>query len=90
MSEIQPYISCPVYFFSRAYGRETSNLQLLTPILLTGGKRADLVIRGNVVLNIPNPANFGTTMLVCCLGSSSLAYIGKNVEQRMNTGKTKN
>jgi hypothetical protein len=31
--------------------RETSSLHLLTPLLLTGGKGADLVIRGNVVLN---------------------------------------
>jgi hypothetical protein len=32
-------------------GRETSPLQLLASLLLTGGKGADLVIRGNVVLN---------------------------------------
>jgi hypothetical protein len=32
-------------------GRETGLLQLLAPLLLTGGKRADLLIRGNVVLN---------------------------------------
>jgi hypothetical protein len=32
-------------------GRETDPLQLLASLLLTGGKRADLVIRGNVVLN---------------------------------------
>jgi hypothetical protein len=32
-------------------GRETSSLHLLAPLLLTGGKGADLVIRGNVVLN---------------------------------------
>jgi hypothetical protein len=32
-------------------GRETSSLYLLAPLLLTGGKGADLVIRGNVVLN---------------------------------------
>jgi hypothetical protein len=31
-------------------GRETGSLQLLAPLLLTGGKGADLVIRGNVVL----------------------------------------
>jgi hypothetical protein len=30
-------------------GRETSLLQLLAPLLLTGGKGADLVIRDNVV-----------------------------------------
>jgi hypothetical protein len=33
-------------------GRETGLLQLLAPNLLTGGKGADLVIRGNVVLNM--------------------------------------
>jgi hypothetical protein len=32
-------------------GRETGSLQLLAPLLLTGGKDANLVIRGNVVLN---------------------------------------
>jgi hypothetical protein len=32
-------------------GRETDPLQLLASLLLTGGKGADLVIRGNVVLN---------------------------------------
>jgi hypothetical protein len=32
-------------------GRETGSLHLLAPLLLAGGKRADLVIRGNVVLN---------------------------------------
>jgi hypothetical protein len=31
-------------------GRETGTLQLLASLLLTGGKGADLVIRGNVVL----------------------------------------
>jgi hypothetical protein len=31
--------------------RETDPLQLLAPLLLTGGKGADLVIHGNVVLN---------------------------------------
>jgi hypothetical protein len=32
-------------------GREMDLLQLLAPLLLTGGKGADLVIRGDVVLN---------------------------------------
>jgi hypothetical protein len=31
--------------------RETGSLHLLASLLLTGGKGADLVIRGNVVLN---------------------------------------
>jgi hypothetical protein len=34
--------------------RETSSLHLLAPLLLTGGNEADLVIRGNVVLNNDN------------------------------------
>jgi hypothetical protein len=34
--------------------RETGSLHLLAPLLLTGGKGADLVIRGNVVLNTDN------------------------------------
>jgi hypothetical protein len=33
-------------------GRETDSLQLLAPLLLMGEKGADLVIRGNVVLNM--------------------------------------
>jgi hypothetical protein len=32
-------------------GREIGSLQFLAPLLLTGGKGADLVIRGDVVLN---------------------------------------
>jgi hypothetical protein len=32
-------------------GSETGYLHLLAPLLLTGGKGTDLVIRGNVVLN---------------------------------------
>jgi hypothetical protein len=42
-------------------GRETGSLQPLAPLLLTEGKGADLVIRGNVVLNtckIWNPECF--------------------------------
>jgi hypothetical protein len=38
-------------------GRETGSLHLLAPLLLTGGKGADLVIRGNVVLNSTNSVN---------------------------------
>jgi hypothetical protein len=45
-------ISCVSCVFSVVLmGRETGSLQLLAPLLLTGGKRADMVIRGNVVLN---------------------------------------
>jgi hypothetical protein len=38
-------------------GRDTGHPHLLAPNLLTGGKGADLVIRGNVVLNSPNQPN---------------------------------
>jgi hypothetical protein len=37
-------------------GRDTGHPHLLAPNLLTGGKGADLVIRGNVVLNMHNCA----------------------------------
>jgi hypothetical protein len=43
-------------------GRETGTLQLLAPLLLTGGKGADLVIRGNVVLNTYNPQSKDATL----------------------------
>jgi hypothetical protein len=36
-------------------GREMSSLHLLAPLLLTGGTGADLVIRGNIVLNRNHP-----------------------------------
>jgi hypothetical protein len=49
--EAQPYIMCLMCYFVLLLGRETGSLQLLTPLLLTGGKGADLVIRGDVVLN---------------------------------------
>jgi hypothetical protein len=41
-------------------GRETGSLQLLAPLLLTGGKGADLLIRGNVVLNTLSARLSGT------------------------------
>jgi hypothetical protein len=53
-------------------GRETGSLHLLAPLLLTGGKGADLVIRGNVVLNISfvRPrSSLAITLAVCyCTG----------------------
>jgi hypothetical protein len=47
----QPYIMCLVCSSVVLLGRETGPLQLLAPLLLTGGNGADLVIRGEVVLN---------------------------------------
>jgi hypothetical protein len=49
--EAQPYILCLVCFTVVLLGMDTGLPRLLTPNLLTGGKGADLVIRGNVVLN---------------------------------------
>jgi hypothetical protein len=40
------YVSSVVFM-----GKVTGSLHLLAPLLLTGGKGADLVICGNVVLN---------------------------------------
>jgi hypothetical protein len=42
-------VSCVLYVM--LMGRETGLLQFLAPLLLTGGKGVDLVIRGDVVLN---------------------------------------
>jgi hypothetical protein len=52
-------------------GRETGSLHLLAPLLLTGGKRADLVIRGDVVLNTIQIC-FWPTMLARSLASRVL------------------
>jgi hypothetical protein len=41
------------------------SLQLLTPLLLTGGKGADLVIRGNVVLNSLDPIQARHSLVLC-------------------------
>jgi hypothetical protein len=43
-------------------GRETGLPQLLAPLLLTGGKGADLVIRGNVVLNTLSAGSTSTLL----------------------------
>jgi hypothetical protein len=46
-------ISCGSCVYSVVLmGRETGTLQLLTSLLLTEGNEADLVIRGNIVLNM--------------------------------------
>jgi hypothetical protein len=54
-------------------------LQLLAPLLLTGGKGADLVIRGNVVLNMLSARS--TSMLLrdqTCINSlSSIKFYPK-------------
>jgi hypothetical protein len=57
-------------------GRETSSLQLLAPLLLMGGKGADLVIRGDVVLNTLSARS--TSMLLLdqiCINSPSIRQV---------------
>jgi hypothetical protein len=63
-------------------GRETGLLQLLASLLLMGGKGADLVIRGNVVLNKANPAKYDwktrpskNAGLLTCIGP--ICYVTK-------------
>jgi hypothetical protein len=46
-------------------GRGTGSLQLLTPLLLTGGKGADLVIRGNIVLNSLDSIQARHSLVLC-------------------------
>jgi hypothetical protein len=51
--------------------RETSSLQLLAPLLLTGGKGADLVIRRDVVLNTLSACSTSTLLRdQICINSS--------------------
>jgi hypothetical protein len=57
-------------------GRETGSLQLLAPLLLTEGKGADLVIRGNVVLNTLLARSTSTLLLdQICINSPSIRQV---------------
>jgi hypothetical protein len=60
----QPYIMCLVCSSVVLLGRETGPLQLLAPLLLTGGKGADLVIRGDVVLNTLSARSTSTLLRI--------------------------
>jgi hypothetical protein len=53
---------CLVCYSIVLLGRETCSLQLLAPLLLTGGKGADLVIRGDVVLNMLSTRSTSTLL----------------------------
>jgi hypothetical protein len=68
-------------------GRGTGLLQLLTPNLLTGGKGADLVIRGNVVLNTLS-TRFTSTLLLdqICINSPSIRQVSGLAELSYATG----
>jgi hypothetical protein len=70
--EVQPYIMCLVCYFVVLLGRETGSLQLLTPLLLTGGKGADLVIRGDVIINTLSARSTSTLLRdQICINSPS-------------------
>jgi hypothetical protein len=56
--------------------RETGSLHLLALLLLTGGKAADLVIRGNVVLNTLSARSTSTLLRdQICINSSSCRQV---------------
>jgi hypothetical protein len=68
------HVSC--VFSVVLMGRETGTLQLLTPLLLTGGKGADLVIRGNVVLNTLSARSTSTLLRdQICINSPSIRQV---------------
>jgi hypothetical protein len=84
--EAQPYILCLVCFLCRVYG-ETGTLQLLVPLLLTGGKGVDLVIRGNVVLNTLSAHSTSTLLRdPICTDSSPCRQVLGLVELSYATG----
>jgi hypothetical protein len=56
--------------------RETGSLQLLASLLLTGGKGANLVIRGNVVLN---------SWYTCCAFLVRVGHLVVRKERREET-----
>jgi hypothetical protein len=68
-------------------GRETGFLQPLTPNLLTGGKEADLVIRGNVVLNTLSARSTSTLLRdQICINSPSNRQVFGLAELSYATG----
>jgi hypothetical protein len=68
-------------------GRETGSLQLLAPLLLTGGKEADLVIRGNVVLNTLSARSTSTLLRdQICINSPSHRQVPGLAELSYATG----
>jgi hypothetical protein len=68
-------------------GRETGSLHLLAPLLLTGGKGADLVIRGNVVLNTLSARSTSTLLRdQICINSPSNRQVSGLAELSYATG----
>ena len=69
---------CLVCYSVVLLGRETGSLQLLATLLLTGGKGADLVIRGDVILNTLSARSTSTLLRdqICINSSSSRQVTG--------------
>jgi hypothetical protein len=79
---------CLVCFTVVLLGRDTGLLQLLAPLLLTGGKGADLVIRGNVVLNTLSARSTSTLLRrdQICINSPSSRQVPGFAELSYATG----
>jgi hypothetical protein len=68
-------------------GRETGSLHLLASLLLTRGKGADLVIRGNVVLNTLSARSTSTLLRdQICINSSLSRQVTGLAELSYATG----
>jgi hypothetical protein len=68
-------------------GRDTGHPHLLAPNLLTGGKGADLVIRGNVVLNTLSARSTSTLLRdQICINSPSSRQVSGLAELSYATG----
>jgi hypothetical protein len=68
-------------------GRKTGSLHLLMPLLLMGGKGADLVIRGNVVLNTLSTRSTSTLLRdQICINSPSNRQVFGLAELSYATG----
>jgi hypothetical protein len=68
-------------------GRETGLLQLLAPLLLMGGKGAELVIRGDIVLNMLSARSTSTLLLdQICINSPSIRQVSGLAELSYATG----
>jgi CHAT domain-containing protein len=78
---------CLVCYSIVLLGRETDSLQLLAPLLLTGGKGADLMIRGNVVLNTLSACSTSTLLQdQICINSPSSRQVSGLAELSYATG----
>jgi hypothetical protein len=68
-------------------GRETGLLQLLAPLLLTGGNGVDLVIRGAIVLNTLSARSTSTLLRdQICINSTSTRQVSGLAELSYATG----